>query len=137
VLAGRISKYVSPQAPPPVEEVVPWMVGVISVIGLAMLATVIGYALGDARGKRGSSLSRSLSSLEAADVERISRADHPISIEESLRRLAEREEEESEAAAWNGNGHVNLADGSEEVVDLPTPFPPTRVPRFPQNRIDD
>lgn len=135
VLAGRISKYVSPQAPPPVEDVVPWMVAVISVVGLAMLATVIGYAMSDSRGKRGQRITQTIS---AVDVAQLSRADRRMSIEESLRRLEEGELiEESGGPSLNGNGHAEMAvDLPEEVIDLPTPFPPTRVPRHPQNRLD-
>ena len=129
VLAHRISLYIPPQSPPPVEDVVPWMVGVISVIGLAMLATVIGYAVSDSRGRR----RQSLQDFSAADVNRLSHADQRLSVEESLRRLTEddlvQDDEESEEPSLNGNGHSRLSDLPEEFVELPTPFPPTRVPR--------
>lgn len=128
ILAGRMSLYVSPQMPPPVENVVPWMIGIISVVGLAMLATVLGYALSDSRSKRGLAIAQNNQIL---DVDQLSRADHRISIEESLRRLEETElnDETDAAPSLNGNGHVETeADSPDEIVDLPTPFPPTRVP---------
>lgn len=129
ILAGRLSLYISPQMPPPVEDVVPWMIGVISVVGLAMLATVIGYALSDSRNKRGL---LSTQQNQTLDVARLAKADHRISIEESLRRLEEAElNGESDAVpSSNGNGYHAEAetDAPDEVVDLPTPFPPTRVP---------
>lgn len=124
VLAGRLFLSVSPYAPPPVEDMVPWMVGVISVIGLAMVATVIGYAVGDARVRR----RRMTPQIDPVSVEAMFRADQRISVEESLRRLEEGELPENEPAdhSLNGNGRGDLAD---ELIDLPTPFPPTRVPR--------
>jgi hypothetical protein len=128
ILAGRMSLYVSPQTPPPMEDVVPWMVGIISVVGLAMLATVIGYALSDSRSKRNAGLAPNMQTI---DVNQLAKADHRISIEESLRRLEEGEplDETDAAPSMNGNGHIEAeTDPPDEVVDLPTPFPPTRVP---------
>jgi hypothetical protein len=127
LLAGKLSLYVSPNSPPPVEDVVPWMIGVISVIGLVMLATVIGFAVSDARGRN-----RTFSPMHVAlDTAALFHADHRPSIEESLRRLeAVADEAESANESWQSNGESHHANESpaEEVVDLPTPFPPTRVP---------
>jgi hypothetical protein len=132
ILADRISLYIPPQAPPPVEDVVPWMVGVISVIGLAMLATVIGYAVGDSRRRK----DPPGENLSTADLHRFSAADRRLSVEESLRRLEEHEWLDDEAEEFaqeefapSGNGHVQPSDLPDELIDLPTPFPPTRTPR--------
>jgi hypothetical protein len=129
ILAGRLSLYISPQMPPPVEDVVPWMIGIISVVGLAMLATVIGYALSDSRSKRGLLNTQQHQTL---DVAQLAKADHRISIEESLRRLEEADlnDEGDAVPSANGNGYhaESETDTPDEVVDLPTPFPPTRVP---------
>lgn len=127
LLAGRLSRYVSPHTPPPVEGVVPWMVGVISVVGLAMLATVIGFAVSDARGRN----RMVVATPDTIDTAALLQADRRESIEDSLRRLEEASyaDETSTSENWQSNGsahHDEAAD--EEVVDLPTPFPPTRVP---------
>jgi hypothetical protein len=130
ILAGRLALYVSPNSPPPVEHVVPWMIGVITVIGLAMLATVIGFALSDSRARRAV---RSAPPIDAIETERLSAAvDRRPSIEESLRRLEDGEFDDARhrEPSRNGNGELEEAGHSrDEVVDLPTPFPPTRVPK--------
>ncbi len=127
ILANSISLATLPHAPLAAADVMPWMVGAISVIGLAMLATVIGYAVGDSRRRR----SRTEENLTAADLHRFSAIDRRLSVEESLRRLAEDEwlEEEAEELAATGNGHLRTSDLPDEMIDLPTPFPPTRTPR--------
>ena len=58
-------------------------------------------------------------------------ADRRMSVEESLRRLAEDDllEEEAEELAATGNGHALRSELPDEIIDLPTPFPPTRAPR--------
>lgn len=127
LLAGRLLHYVSPHAPPPVEGVVPWMVGIISVVGLAMLATVIGFAVSDARGRN----RMLIATPETVDTATLLQADRRETIEESLRRLEEASYDDGGPTSeqWQSNGaahHDEAANG--EVVDLPTPFPPTRVP---------
>ena len=124
LLAGRLSLYVSPQAPPPTEQVVPWMMGVIGAIGLAMLATVIGFAVSDRRANRWRSAA---GESERLDVGALQRADQRLSIHESLRRLANDEPlTDSHAADVTGNGHL-AAELPDELRDLPIPLPPTRA----------
>lgn len=129
VLAGRLFLSISPHVPPPAEDVAPWMIAVLTVIGLAMLATVIGYAVGDARVRR----QRRTDPLNRLEVDAMARASESrISIEESLRRLEEIPlQEESDSAGVHRNGHAANGEpaDAEELIDLPTPFPPTRVPR--------
>lgn len=127
LLAGRLSRYVSPHAPPPVDDVVPWMVGVISVVGLAMLATLIGFAVSDARGRN----RMVVATPDTIDTVALLQADRRESIEDSLRRLEEASyaDETSTPENWQSNGSAHHhEDVGEEVVDLPTPFPPARVP---------
>lgn len=126
LLAGRLSRFVSPYAPPPVDHLVPWMIGVITVIGLAMLATVIGFALSDTRSQRW----QAPANVSAADAAAFSRIDHRLSIAESLRRLENDEPlEEPIIPRESTNGHGSTGNLPDELIELPTPFPPTRAPR--------
>ncbi len=126
LLAGSLSPYMSPQAPPPVEHVVPWMMGLFAAIGMAMLATVIGFAVSDRRGARWRS---PRGETERLDTQAMLQVDHRLSIPESLRRLANEESlTESSEPTVQGNGDSTLAaELPDELIDLPTPFPPTRL----------
>ncbi len=64
-------------------------------------------------------------------------ADQRLSIAESLRRL-ENDEPLAEVSlhAETGNGHHAAATLPDEMIDLPTPFPPTRALKPPSNRLD-
>jgi len=128
LLAGRLELYISPEAPPPVEDLVPWMVAIISVVGLAMLATVVGFAVSDSRSRRSRDVGGTNQSLDTAAL---LQADRRLSIEESLRQLEEGDyEQETNGHQRNGDSHLgNGEESPEETIDLPTPFPPTRVPR--------
>jgi hypothetical protein len=125
LLAGRLSPYVSPQAPPPVEHLVPWMLAVVAAVGLAMLATVIGFAVSDRRANRWRHFLEPSATL---DTVALSRADQRLSIEESLQRLADDQPlVDAEETTLAGNGHATVvSDLPDELIDLPTPFPPTR-----------
>jgi hypothetical protein len=133
LLANRLTEHVPPQVTVPAEDMAPWMAGLIVVIGLAMLATVIGFALGDARARRRRKPVQDIDAAEAALL--AASADRRLSVEESLRRLAR---DESTASLSRDGEEVEQATAglTEGRIDLPTPPPPTRTPprweRFPE-----
>lgn len=52
VLAKRLQWYQSPNAPPPMQEIVPYMLGVVGAVGLALLVTLIAFTVSDQRAAR-------------------------------------------------------------------------------------
>jgi hypothetical protein len=131
LLAGRLEFYAPPEAMPDVEEAAPWLIAVIVVVGLAMLATVIGFAISDSRRRLRPAVPEQISS---ADAQLLSQAaENRISVEESLRRLENDEPLESPVAEppADGNGDSATAHLPDELLDLPTPLPPNRDrPKF-------
>ena len=130
LLANRLTAYLPSQTAPAVEGAVPWLIGVIAVVGLAMLATVIGFAVSDSRNRLRPNVSER---INASDADLLSKAaDRRLSVEEALRRLENDEPIEDPEAepSPNGNGHSAAAAVlPEELLELPTPLPPTRVPK--------
>lgn len=129
LLARRISRYRAPGTPPPADGLAPIMLGVVVAIGLILSATLLSFAWSDRRTPRRSSPLPPLSGEAAAQME----ASDARSIAEQLRALADREREE-EYRRQHGGGAASLPErngkpvAGDEIVDLPTPFPPTRVP---------
>lgn len=135
VLAGKLFLRETPYSTPPVDHLVPWLVGVITVIGLAMLATLVGFSIGDSRARRW----QPAMGLKPADASKLSDAvDHRLSIAESLRRLENDEPlDDAPTSRESGHGQVTTSEPSDELIDLPTPFPPTRSFRPPPAERDE
>ncbi len=97
LLARRININPMPNGIPLTSGILPYMTGAIMAIGLAMLVTVVGFAIGDGRASR-------------AEMQRLQRHPQPsfvgihlpetISVEESLRQLAEQERELAVGGAY-------------------------------------
>ncbi len=90
LLARRININPMPNGIPLTSGILPYVTGAIMAIGLAILVTIVGFAIGDGRASR-------------AEMQRLQRHPQPsfvgihlpetISVEESLRQLAERDRE--------------------------------------------
>jgi hypothetical protein len=97
LLARRISINPLPNGIPLTSGILPYMTGAIMAIGLAMLVTIVGFAIGDGRASR-------------AEMLRLQRHPQPsfvgihlpetISVEESLQQLAERDRESAVGGAY-------------------------------------
>lgn len=128
LLARRITRYRSPSAPPPADGLAPLMLGVVVAIGLILSATLISFAWNDRGQPR---RPRALPPIPGDTVRQLEALD-TRSVPEQLRELAERER--SGRPLWdtassaepkpNTNGQPKAGD---DYVELPTPFPPTRI----------
>ena len=97
LLARRININPMPNGIPLTSGILPYMTSAIMAIGLALLVTVVGFAIGDGRASR-------------AEMQRLQRHPQPsfvgihlpetISVEESLRQLAERDRESAVGGAY-------------------------------------
>ncbi|MEI8020794.1 MAG: hypothetical protein WCH39_21500, partial [Schlesneria sp.] len=97
LLARRININPMPNGIPLTSGILPYMTGAIMAIGLALLVTIVGFAIGDGRASR-------------AEMQRLQRHPQPsfvgihlpetISVEESLRQLAERDRELAVGGAY-------------------------------------
>jgi len=123
LLAGQIVRHHSPGAPPSAEGVAPMLLGLVVAIGLILSVTLLSFAGNDRRDPRRAGPLPALSDDAARRVETLD----PRSVSEQLRELAERERMGPLlSASPAGDGPRKSGD---EYVELPTPFPPTRVPR--------
>ncbi len=88
LLAPTIIPFRPSSAIPPTDDLVPYMVGVVTAVGLSLLVTLLAFAIGDRRTKQAArqrALNEprpSFAGLDAAPI---------VSVEESLRQLAEQE----------------------------------------------
>ena len=97
LLARRININPMPNGIPLTSGILPYMTGAIMAIGLALLVTVVGFAIGDGRASR-------------AEMQRLQRHPQPsfvgihlpetISVEESLRQLAEHDRDLAVGGAY-------------------------------------
>jgi hypothetical protein len=126
LLARRINRYWPPNAPPPADGLAPIMLGLVVAIGLILSVTLLSFAWHDRRNPRRST---PLPSLSADHVRRLEELDDR-SIADQLRALADRERAAEDGwpapppALRNGQ-----SVDEHEVVNLPTPLPPTRALR--------
>lgn len=88
LIANRLVPYQSPNAIPSTDAIVPYMIGMVSAVGLAFLVTLVSFAISDRRAARASQLRElnapppSFEGIDAPDM---------LSVGESLRRLEEQE----------------------------------------------
>ena len=97
LLAKRVNINPMPNGIPLTSGILPYMTGAIMAFGLALLVTVVGFAIGDGRASRN-------------EIQRLQRHPQPsfvgihlpeiISVEESLRQLAEQERELAVGGAY-------------------------------------
>ena len=97
LLARRISINPMPNGIPQTSGILPYMIGAIMAVGLALLVTIVGFAIGDGRSSR-QEMARlrrqpqiSFAGLDVPD---------PVSIEESLRQLSELERDTAVNGAY-------------------------------------
>ncbi|OYW12891.1 MAG: hypothetical protein B7Z55_17765, partial [Planctomycetales bacterium 12-60-4] len=130
ILASRIEPYISENAPPPADGLVPILLAVIVAVSLILSTTLLSFAWSD---RRTPPRLRKLPDLSAKTNEQLAALDLR-SVRDQLRELEERERygdwypspSDLNTVKHSTNGHVQAESGS---VDLPTPPPPTRLPR--------
>lgn len=97
LIAHRIEINPMPNGIPLTAGVVPYMTGAIIAIALALLVTIVSFAISDERSSRnGLQKLRGNPHVSFADLQ----FSPPISVEESLRQLAERERESTVSGAY-------------------------------------
>ncbi|MEI8381946.1 MAG: hypothetical protein WCJ09_17585 [Planctomycetota bacterium] len=105
LIANRVVPYISPNAVPSTDAIVPYMIGLISAVGLAFLVTLVSFAISDRRAAR-TALLRELNSprpsFEGIDAPPI------LSVRESLRQLEETE--------WKDETRLNIDDDAAAAL---------------------
>jgi len=124
ILAKSILSHRSLQGPPPADDLAPIMLGVVVAVGLILAATFLSFAWGD----RCAARTQRAAAMRPFDLDEVKHGDQR-SVNEALRELSERHRfgESCAAASANraqGNGHAAASD----VIDPPTPPPPTAWP---------
>lgn len=138
ILAGRMERYVSTNAPPPADGLVPVVLGTVVAIGLILATTLVSFAWND---RRAPPRVKRLPSLSTETSEKMAQIDLR-SVREQLRDLEERERfadwyPTATGESHEQNGHARDAKASTEEAnlppELPTPLPPNRpVTRQPE-----
>lgn len=85
LLAKRIQYHRTPRTPPPDAGIVPYMLGVVGAVTLALLVTLVSFVISDQR-----SMAKDFRRFQLGTSEGLNQlpGEHPMSIEESLRHLA-------------------------------------------------
>ena len=97
LLARRIGINPMPNGIPLTAGILPYMIGAIMAIGLALLVTIVGFAIGDRRSSRdGMERLRRHPQFSLAGME----IPEPVSVEESLRQFAEQESASAVTGAY-------------------------------------
>ena len=97
LLARRMTINPMPNGIPLTSGIVPYMIVIIMAVGLALLVTTVGFAIGDERSTRSSRERRGIHpQFSFADLT----VPSPISVEESLREFAERERQNAISGAY-------------------------------------
>jgi hypothetical protein len=106
LLAQRIVPYRPPGAPPPTDAIVPYMIGLVSAVGLAFLVTLVSFTISDRRAAR-VALQRELNTPTPsfAGIQDSS----TLTVGESLHQLEE--------AAWQAHGSDAGHATAEPVTD--------------------
>jgi hypothetical protein len=129
LLAKRILRYRSASAPPPADGLAPIMLGVVVAIGLILTATLVSFAWSDRQSPRAARPSPSMSGDTVRQMEAIDLR----SVPEQLRELAERDRRGQPLWDKAPPKPLESANGArssvDEDIELPTPLPPTKVPR--------
>lgn len=121
LLAQRVIPYLPPNATPPTDAIVPYMIGLITAVGLAFLVTLFSFAISDRRAAK-ATIEREL----AAGTPSFAGIDGGpvVSVKESLRLLEEREWQ-AEADATNPTYREASAalHARDRVVEHPATAP--------------
>lgn len=130
ILAGRLQPYRSPQAPPQADGIVSVMLTIIVGVGLILATTLLSFAISDRQTPRNT---KRLPQLSADAATQLAQLD-ARSVSEQLRELEEQERwaewsKESGITPPRSDHHEPPTSPSPEVIELPTPLPPTRVSR--------
>ena len=126
LLASQLARYVSPNAPPAADSIVPVMLGLIVAIGLILATTLLSFAISDRKTPRPT---KRLPPIPAQTSDELSQLEFR-SVRDQLIELEEREL----YSEWR-HGHpvppsqngVHPTPRPSEAVDLPTPPPATRT----------
>lgn len=127
ILAGRLQPYRSPNAPPPADGIISVMLTVVVGIGLILTTTLLSFAISDRQTPRTAKRSPQLTSETAEQLAQLDLR----SVGEQLREL----EEQHRWSAWSQEAGLTSpiqkdnsaqSGGHAELVELPTPLPPTR-----------
>ena len=126
LVAPTITPFRPANAIPPTDAIVPYMIGVVTAVGLAMLVTLLAFTLGDRRVKkiaRQRMLNEPTPSFAGLDVGPI------VTVEESLRQFAEQERQtdlkEEIAATGHSAGTVatSVLYRRDPHASVPPPVP--------------
>lgn len=125
-----LAQRIVPQAAlPATANVAPLLLGFVIAVGLILAATLFSLASGD---RQSLTPARPLPAIGEQHIRSTGPTDHR-SVHEQLRELSERDRagqplwgSDAPVAAGSVNGRAAVQD---EYVELPTPFPPTRVSR--------
>lgn len=128
LIAPTLATYRPSSSIPPTDAIVPYMVGVVTAVGLALLVTLLAFTLGDRRVKRQArerALHEPRPSFAGLD------AGPMISVEESLRQFAEQERQSDlrDEIAASGQSAGSVATSvlyrrdPEATVPPPVPSP--------------
>ncbi|MBS0204697.1 MAG: hypothetical protein JSS49_17470 [Planctomycetes bacterium] len=122
LLAHRILLYRPPDSIPSTDAIVPYMIGLISAVGLAFLVTLASFAISDRRAAR-AALLRELNaprpSFEGLDTGPI------MSIQESLRQIEDKEWQAEADAVDESYSEVSTLLHARDQAHPPTPPEPS------------
>lgn len=128
LLASQLDRYVSPNAPPEADSIVPIMLGFIVAVGLILATTLLSFAISDRKTPRPT---KRLPPIPTQTSDELSQIEFR-SVRDQLIELEERElysEWRSEHPAPPSTNGSHPTPRPAETIDLPTPPPPTQAAR--------
>ena len=120
LLAQRIILFRPPGAPPSTDAIVPYMIGLISAVGLAFLVTLVSFAISDRRAAR-VALQRELNSPPPsfAGID----GGPMLTVQESLRQMEEQELQALASASGADSRDASAALHARDRASAPTASP--------------